>query len=150
MAVRTAAAQALDTSINTMLSDLDSYLALAGQSGEPVNAVADIFWGTLISKLATRARMRPLIFSNPRDIARPSDEQGQTSERLRGREPDAGPGMGEVLYGSPLGDRRSSRARAGDEGLIYRDGPAPWSRAFLLRTFYGHKIDVLPEYQISH
>ncbi len=68
MAVRTAAAQALDTSINTMLSDLDSYLALAAQSGEPANAVADIFWGTLISKLATRARMRPLIFSNPRDI----------------------------------------------------------------------------------
>ena len=49
-----------------MLTDLDPYLTLAGQSGEPVNAVADIFWGTLISKLATRARMRPLIFSNAR------------------------------------------------------------------------------------
>ncbi len=68
MAIRTTAAQTLDTSIATLLTDLDAYLNLAGQAGEPTNAVGDYFWSTLISKLVTRARMRPLILSNPRDI----------------------------------------------------------------------------------
>ena len=69
MAVRTTAAQDLDAKISDLLTSLDTYLALAGQSGETANAVADYFFATLISKLAVRQRMRPLLFNNPRDIS---------------------------------------------------------------------------------
>lgn len=66
MAVRTSAAQALDASIDSMLSDLDTYLALAGQAGESnKNAAATHFMGTLVSKLMSRQRMKPLIIAEP-------------------------------------------------------------------------------------
>ena len=68
MATRTAAAQTLDTKIDDMLTALDSYLALAAQPGEPQNSVAEFFMATLIAKLGTRTRMKPLIFSNKRDL----------------------------------------------------------------------------------
>ena len=68
MAVRTAAAQDLDSKITDMLSSLDSYLALAKQPGEPANAAADYFWGTLVSQLASRPRMKVILFRNPRDL----------------------------------------------------------------------------------
>jgi hypothetical protein len=65
MAARTAAAQSLDTALNQFLSDLDVYLAL-GQPAEPANAVADYAWRVLISRLASRDRMKPILFRNPR------------------------------------------------------------------------------------
>ena len=68
MAARTVAAQSLDTSIDNMLTDFDTYDALSGQSGEPSNIPAEHFWATLVSKLLSRASMKPLILNNPRDI----------------------------------------------------------------------------------
>jgi hypothetical protein len=68
MAVRTAAAQDLDAKISALLTSADTYLALAGQTGEPANAAADYFWATLISKLVTRARMKPVLLNNKRDL----------------------------------------------------------------------------------
>lgn len=61
MAVRTATSQDLDTKINDLMTSLDSYLALAGQSGEPANAAADYFWRVLIHKLVQRSRMKPVL-----------------------------------------------------------------------------------------
>jgi len=68
MAVRSAAAQDLDSKINDLLTSLDTYLALAKQEGEPANAAADYFWATLISKLVSRDRMKVILFRNPRDL----------------------------------------------------------------------------------
>ena len=68
MAVRTAAAADLDTKIAALLTSLDTFLGLAKQSGEPQNAVGDIFWHALISQLVTRSRMNPIILNNPRGI----------------------------------------------------------------------------------
>ena len=68
MAVRTTAAQDLDAKISDLLTSLDTYLALANQTGESSNTVANYFWATLVSKLVTRARMKPLLVSNPRDF----------------------------------------------------------------------------------
>jgi hypothetical protein len=68
MAVRTATAQALDTAIDSMLTALDNYLALDGQTGEPPNSTAEYFWEVLVSKLVQRNRMSPIIFNNRRSL----------------------------------------------------------------------------------
>jgi hypothetical protein len=68
MAVRTAAAQDLDSKIDALLTSLDVYLDLSGQTAEPANSPAEYFWATLISKLGGRQKMKPLIFYNKRDL----------------------------------------------------------------------------------
>lgn len=68
MAARTSAAQDLDAKMSALLTSLDTYLALSGQTGEPKNAAADYFWAALVSQLVARSRMEPLILRNRRDI----------------------------------------------------------------------------------